>query len=55
MDFDFRKLTHEEFMALGVRPEGRTEAWKKERTRRYRNEQAKMYRRMKKETVNGNH
>ena len=45
---DLRKLTHEQFMQLGARVEDRTEEWEKERMRRYRNEQAKMYRRMKK-------
>lgn len=44
---DLRKLTHEQFMKLGARVEDRTDEWNKERTRRYRNEQAKMYRRMK--------
>lgn len=47
---DVKKLTHDEFMKLGARLEDRTNEWYKERTRRYRNEQAKLYRLIKKET-----
>lgn len=50
---NLRKMDHDEFMAYGdSNPRGRADpSWNAERKRRYRNAQAKNYRKMKKEEV----
>ena len=50
---DLRKMDHDTFMKYGdENPRGRADpAWNAERKRRYRNDQSRMYRRMKKESV----
>ena len=50
---DLRKMDHDKFMKYGdSNPKGRADpAWNAERKRRYKNSQASMYRKMKKEEV----